>query len=133
MRSISARLTVWYAIAATMTLAVLFVAGYYMLQDHMVKQLDQLNETQFKQLRTALGPKYETLTPEVINDRIRAVTESASTLFYIDMHGPMTNRFFKSNNLHGQSIPDIPGRPISVRITSGLSPFTRCRASSIER
>src|SRR5262249_44513265 len=23
--------------------------------------------------------------------------------------GPMTNRFFKSNNLHGLSIPDIPG------------------------
>src|SRR5260221_12841546 len=25
------------------------------------------------------------------------------------MHGPMTNRFFRSSNLHGQSIPDIPG------------------------
>jgi signal transduction histidine kinase len=108
-KSISARLTVWYAITATVTLAVLFVAGYYMLQDHMVKQLDQLNETQFKQLRTALGPNYQALTPEVINARIRDVTESASTLFYIDMHGPMTNRFFKSSNLHGQSIPDIPG------------------------
>ena len=109
MKSISARLTVWYALAATVTLVCLFVAGYYMLQNHLVRQLDQLNETQFKQLRTALGPNYKTLTPQIINDRIRDTTESASTLFYIDMHGPMTNRFFKSNNLHGQSIPDIPG------------------------
>jgi signal transduction histidine kinase len=108
-KSISARLTVWYALTATATLACLFVAGYYMFQNHMIKQLDLLNETQFKQLRTALGANYKTLTPQVINDRIRDTTESASTLFYIDMHGPMTNRFFKSNNLHGQSIPDIPG------------------------
>jgi two-component system heavy metal sensor histidine kinase CusS len=111
-KSISARLTIWYALTATATLAVLFVVGYYMLQNHMVKQLDQLNETQYKQLRTALGPNYQSLTPEVINDRIRDTTESASTLFYIDMHGPMTNRFFKSSNLHGQSIPDIPGEHV---------------------
>jgi two-component system heavy metal sensor histidine kinase CusS len=109
MTSLSARLAVSYAIAATATLAVLSIAGYFMLHDQMLHQLDQLNETQFKQLRTALGPNYKTLTPQVINERIRDTTESASTLFYIDMHGPMTNRFFKSNNLHGQSIPDIPG------------------------
>lgn len=109
MKSIGARLTVWYALTATATLACLFVVGYFLMQDQLIRQLDQLNETQFKQLRTALGPNYKTLTPEVINDRIRDTTESASTLFYIDMHGPMTNRFFKSSNLHGQAIPDIPG------------------------
>jgi len=108
-KSIGARLTLWYALTATATLAFLFVVGYYMLQTHLINQLDALNETQFKQLRTALGPGYKSLTPQVINERIRDTTESASTLFYIDMHGPMTNRFFKSNNLHGQSIPDIPG------------------------
>ena len=109
MKSISARLTFWYAVAATVTFAVLFVFGYFILRDNMIRQLDQLNETQFKQLNTALGPNYKALTPDVINERIRDTTESASTLFYIDMHGPMTNTFFKSNNLHGQTIPDIPG------------------------
>src|SRR5258708_6358761 len=108
-KSIRARLTFWYAFAATATLACLFIAGHYMLQNHLIRQLDLLNETQFRQLRTALGPNYQSLTPAVINERIRDTTESASTPFYIDMHGPMTNRFFKSNNLHGQSIPDIPG------------------------
>jgi hypothetical protein len=55
-KSIGTRLTVWYAFSATVTLACLFVAGYYMLESHLIRQLDQLNETQFKQLRTALGP-----------------------------------------------------------------------------
>jgi signal transduction histidine kinase len=119
-KSIGARLTAWYALTATATLAFLFVVGYYMLQTHLITQLDLLNETQFKQLRTALGPNYQSLTPLVINERIRDTTESASTLFYIDMHGPMTNRFFKSNNLKGQSIPDIPGERAYTTEVAGI-------------
>jgi signal transduction histidine kinase len=110
MKSIGARITVWYAVTATATLACLFIAGYYLLEDHLIRQLDTINETQFKQLKATLGANYQTLTPATIDQKIRDVTESASALFYIDMHGPMTNRFFRSNNLHGQSIPDIPGK-----------------------
>jgi len=73
--SLSARLAFWYAIAATATFAVLSIAGYFMLHNQMLHQLDQLNETQFKQLHTALGPNYKTLTPQVINERIRDTTE----------------------------------------------------------
>jgi signal transduction histidine kinase len=109
MKSIGSRITVWYAVTATTTLACLFVAGHYLLENQLVHQLDALNEAQFKQLKYTLGPNYKTLTPSTIDDRIREATESASSLFYIDMHGPMTNRFFRSNNLRGQTIPDIPG------------------------
>ena len=110
MKSIGARITVWYAVTATATLACLFIAGYYLLEDHLIRQLDTINETQFKQLTATLGANYATLTPEAIEQKIRDVTESASALFYIDMHGTMNNRFFRSNNLRGQSIPDIPGK-----------------------
>ena len=107
MRSIGARIIVWYAVTLAVTLACLFVAGHYLLERYLVHQLDELNETQFKHLRATLGKDYATLSPTVIADRIREATESASSLFYVDMHGPMTNRFFRSRNLHGQSIPDI--------------------------
>ena len=96
----------------TVTLACLFIAGHYLLERYLVKQLDELNETQFKHLRATLGKDYATLTPPEIDDRIRQATESASSLFYVDMHGPMTNRFFRSRNLHGQSIPDIVGQNV---------------------
>ena len=99
-----------YAGTLTATLACLFIAGHFLLERYLVKQLDELNETQFKHLQATLGRDYATLSPAEINDRIRQTTESASSLFYIDMHGPMTNRFFKSSNLHGQAIPDIAGQ-----------------------
>src|SRR5258706_9723454 len=103
MRSIGTRITLWYAVTLTVTLACLFVAGHYLLERYLARQLDELNETQFKHLRATLGKDYATLTPPEIDDRIRQATESASSLFYVDMHGPMTNRFFKSRNLHGQA------------------------------
>ena len=117
MKSIGARIIVWYAVTATVTLACLFVAGHYLLDRYLLRQLDGLNETQFKHLRNTLGPEYETLTPSTVDDRIREATESMSSLFYIDMHGPMTNRFFKSHNLRGLSIPDIAGlRAYSIEV-----------------
>jgi signal transduction histidine kinase len=109
MKSIGTRITVWYAVTLTVTLACLFIGGHYLLERYLVRQLDELNEAQFKHLRATLGKDYATLTPMEIDDRIRQATESASSLFYVDMHGPMTNRFFKSRNLKGQSIPDIEG------------------------
>ncbi len=109
MKSIGSRITLGYAITLTATLACLFIAGNYLLERYLVKQLDELNEAQFKHLRAALGKDYASLTPQVIDDRIREATESASAMFYTDMHGPMTNRFFRSSNLRGQSIPDIVG------------------------
>jgi two-component system heavy metal sensor histidine kinase CusS len=116
-KSIGARLTFWYAVSATVTLAVLFTVGYFMMQNQLIGQLDLLNEQQFRQLKSHLGPNYATLSPETIDQRIRETTESASSLFFIDMHGPMTNVFFKSTNLKGQSIPDIEGeRAFAVEV-----------------
>src|SRR5438309_6124274 len=104
MKSIGFRITLWYAITLTATLACLFVAGNYLLQRYLVTQLDELNESQFKHLRATLGEDYAKLSPPEIDDRIRQSIESASALFYVDMHGPMTNRFFRSSNLRGLSI-----------------------------
>ena len=94
MKTIGRRIAVWYAVAATLSLACLFAVGHYLLETYLVRQLDSLNETEFIHLKDTLGPNYETLAAASVADRIREVTESASSLFYIDMHGPMTNRFF---------------------------------------
>ena len=40
MRSISTRLAAWYALAATVTLACLFVIGYQLLQSYLIHGLD---------------------------------------------------------------------------------------------
>src|SRR5207245_7531458 len=86
MKSISARLTAWYALTATITVALLFAVGYFLLEKHLIHGLDLLNAAEFEQIKARLGPDYKALSPPVIDERIRETTEYASVLFYIDIH-----------------------------------------------
>ena len=110
MKSIGARLALWYAAAATATLACLFLVGYYLLQGYLIHGLDLLNQSEFEQIKAHLGADYNSLSASVIDERIRETTEYASVLFYIDIHGSDTGTIFFSRNLKGQSIPDIKGK-----------------------
>src|SRR5579863_4240643 len=110
MRSISARLSLWYALTATATLASLFVVGYYLLHGYLIHGLDLLNQAEFEQIKAHLGPDYRALSPAVIDQRIRETTEYASVLFYIDIHGRDSGTIFYSTNLKGRAIPDIKGK-----------------------
>jgi len=109
MKSIGTRIAAWYATAATATLACLFVAGYLLLQKQLVHGLDLLIEAQYREIDTRLGPDYRTLSPESIETRIRELTDYASTLFYIEMHVRGRGVIFRSTNLVGHDIPDVPG------------------------
>ena len=114
MRSIGARLAFWYASAATATLACLFVAGYYLLENHLIKGLDLLNSAQFEQIKARLGNDYASLSPAVIDARIRETTNYASVLFYITIDDPSSavRPIFYSTNLRGQEIPDVKGQRV---------------------
>ena len=59
MKSIGARLALWYAVAATATLACLFVAGFYLLRGYLIHGLDLLNQSEFEQIKARLGPDYK--------------------------------------------------------------------------
>ena len=109
MRSIGARIALWYAGAATATLAVLFVAGYALLERHLLHGLDLLNDSEYQQIDALLGPDYSTLSAPFIEMRIRETTDLASTLFFIDIHRPGVGQVFRSSNLKGAEIPDAAG------------------------
>jgi len=109
MRSLGALISVWYAAAATATLAILFVAGYVLLELHLMHGLDLLNAAQFQEIDARLGPEYSTLSTPFIEMRIRDTTDYASTLFYIEIKKPGAGTVFRSTNLKGNAIPDVKG------------------------
>ena len=122
MRSISTRLAAWYALAATVTLACLFIVGYQLLENYLIHGLDMLNKAEFEQISARLGPNYQALTPEVINQRIRQTTQYASVLFYIDVHNHLRTVFY-SANLRGQPIPDVPHEHLYDGSIPGIGPL----------
>lgn len=123
MRSISTRLAAWYALAATVTLACLFVVGYQLLETYLIHGLDLLNTSEFEQLRARLGPDYRSLSLDVVNQRIRTTTEYASVLFYFDVNIPKRGTVFYSANLHGLAIPDVPKKHRYDASIPGIGPL----------
>lgn len=122
MRSIGARLALWYAAAATATLVCLFVAGYYLLKINLVHGLDLMNRAEFAQISAHLGSDYASLNDRVIDARIRETTDYASVLFFItvdDPHGPVRPIFY-STNLRGLEIPDVPGQRMFNAVLPGV-------------
>jgi hypothetical protein len=114
MNSIGARLALWYAAASSVTLAVLFLAGYFLLEKHLVHGLDLMEAAEFEQIKAHLGPDYEQLDSVTIDKRIRETIDVSSVLFYIDIHRRKSGAIFYSSNLHGAPIPDLPGLQYNV-------------------
>jgi signal transduction histidine kinase len=112
MRSIGVRLTALYALSATATLACLFVIGYRLLETQLIHGLDLLNAAEFEQVRAHLGNEDLLLTPALIDERLRETTEYASVLFYINLQDRITRGLFRSSNLNGAVIPDVPGEHV---------------------
>jgi two-component system heavy metal sensor histidine kinase CusS len=118
MKSIGARITFWFVLSVTLTLACLFTAGYHLLQRYMIHDLDRLNATEFQQIKARLGPDYAALNPSTIDERIRQTTEYASVLFYISIDAPGHGNLFRSKNLAGNPLPDVKGE----RVFNGRMP-----------
>ena len=122
MKSIGTRLALWYAAAATTTLVCVCIAGFYLLRYHLVHGLDQLNRAQFAEISAHLGDDYTTLNAHQIDARIRETTDYASVLFFITIDDPQgsVRPIFYSTNLHGQSIPDVPGKRVYNTFLPGV-------------
>ena len=120
MRSIASRSALWYAASATFTLAMLSVAGFFAMQNGLVRGLDLLNASEFQRIVTRLGPDYAQLTAQEINARIRDTTTSAAVLFYIDIHTEYAGILFRSANLRGNTIPDVAGQQEFNSVVPGV-------------
>lgn len=122
MRSLGARLAFFYALCATLSSAVLFAAGYQLLQSRLVHGLDELNQAEFRQLQVQLGKDYRTLDPARIEQRLHDLSESGAVLFYISIHVPFSGIKYQSPNLEGRIIPDVDGTHAYTVSLAGIGP-----------
>ncbi len=120
MKSIGSRLALWYACVSTATMICLFVAGYYLLNEHLVHGLDLLNAAEFAQIKSDLGSTDGALTPAKIERRMRNTAEVASVFFYVEIHNKDDGVLFSSTNLGGHRLPDVPGKRVFNAVADGI-------------
>lgn len=109
-QSISSRLAIWYALAATITLTCLFVTGYFALQNHVISGLDRLNLSELGQVKAHLVREFSPDDPGFLEKRLRKPTDRTGGLFYIHLKNDVNGMQFFSNNLNGQTLFDPAGK-----------------------
>lgn len=121
MKSIGARLTLWYALSATVSFAILSLVGSRVLEARLIGGLDELNAAEFRQLQAHIGPDYQSLAPALLEQRLANVNSYESVLFYISIENPKRGeKIFNSSNLRGRAIPDVKGKRKFSADASGL-------------
>ena len=124
MRSIGARLTLGYALSATISFALLSIIGGRFLEARLTDGLDELNAAEFRQLQAHIGADYGTVSPELLEKRLTNVNSYESVLFYISIENPKTGeKLFNSENLRGRPIPDVKGKRKFDADAPGLGPL----------
>ena len=104
MRSLGARLMLWYSVISTVTLAALVAVGFYLLNRHMVHSLDLLNLAEFENVKARLGPDHAGLEPDEIDKRMQLGGEDRALAFYIEIREADGRVVFSSRNLSGQQL-----------------------------
>lgn len=112
MKSISTRLAIWYALAATTTLACLFVAGYLLLQQHLIHGLDQLNEAELGQIKGHVFRDYDPQDPGFVERRMRKSSDRTAALYFVEIRNTQTGAIFRSNNLKDRALTGPPNEQI---------------------
>jgi signal transduction histidine kinase len=123
MKSIGARLALWYASVSTLTLVGLFVAGYYLLHEQLVHGLMQLNAAEFEQVRSQLGSGHDGLSPAQASARMLQPAGTAAAPFYVEVLRADGSLLFASPNLNGRRLPDQPARKSYRADMEGLGPL----------
>ena len=124
MKSIGARLTLGYALSATISFAILSMIGGRLLEARLTDGLDELNAAEFRQLQAHIGSDYATVSPGLLEKRLANVNSYESVLFYISIENPRTHeKIFDSENLQGRPIPDVKGKRKFDGDAPGLGPL----------
>ncbi|MDB6165303.1 MAG: cusS [Lacunisphaera sp.] len=104
MRSIGTRLAIWYAVASAVSLAGAAMTGFYLLERHLVRNIDEQNRAEFQQLRAVLRPDFTILDPEPMAERLRNATDSTQTIFFIEAWQRTMGTVFATDNLQNRSM-----------------------------
>lgn len=124
MKSIGARLTLGYALSATISFAILSLIGGRLLEARLTDGLDELNAAEFRQLEAHIGSDYAAVSPALLEKRLANVNSYESVLFYISIENPKSGeKLFNSENLRGRPIPDVKGKRKFDADAPGLGPL----------
>jgi signal transduction histidine kinase len=106
MRTLTFRLTIWYACVVTLTVTAILLAGRFYLEAHLMKGVDFLNDAEFEEIHHRLKSEAVSDDPEAVAEAIRLHTEIDASLFFFQVYDRDGQVVFLSSNMAGHSLPE---------------------------
>ncbi len=105
MRSLTFRLTFWYACVVTATVALVLWIGKIYLEDNLLKGIDFLNDAEFEEVLNRLEQVQAPFDREDLVEALRQHTEIDAAFFFFQVLDPKGQVLFSSSNLGSEVIP----------------------------
>lgn len=109
MKSLSARVTMVFAVLVTCTTALVLFSGGWLLNLQMNEGQRLLNETEVAEIKAMIDPVVA--DGNEVLERVRSHAETEAPLYFFQLFGPGGSIRFRSRNLGTATLPDIPFRP----------------------
>jgi signal transduction histidine kinase len=116
MRSISFRLTIWYAVVVTLTVAGSLLAGRFFMERYLIRGLDLMVDAEFEEVRGRIEATGEDPSREAIVEAIRHHAELDTALYYFQINHNHEEIIFRSANLGGHELPPSLHRSVPTTI-----------------
>jgi signal transduction histidine kinase len=112
MKSLSARLTLWYALVVTLTVAALLLLGRFYLEHNMVSAIDLLNEVEFEEIRSRIDDENSTNSQAALIEAIKEHAELDAALYFFQVGHAHGDVLYKSSNMGPYKLPkEVHGHP----------------------
>lgn len=106
MNTLSSRLTLWYGLAVTLTVAIFLISGRFLLEDSYIEGIDLLNDSEFEEVSPRLLDVPHPITKEAAISAVLDHTEIDAALFYFQIGWSNDEPFFRSSNLGAYYLPE---------------------------
>lgn len=105
MRSLASRMTLFYAVAATLTTAAFMFVGRVLIIESYLKGLDLLNDNEFAEIEPRMKPYAIAGDEGGVIAAIREHTELDASFFFFQVGRSHNDVFFMSSNMGGHTLP----------------------------
>ncbi|MGK0237371.1 MAG: signal transduction histidine kinase [Candidatus Pelagisphaera sp.] len=107
MKSLTSRITIWYALATTITGAGFMFFGGFLVESNYIDGVDFLNDMEFEDIRPLIEAFVEQERDEAVLAAIDAHTKMDARLFFFQIGQSHDDALFISDNLGGVELPHV--------------------------
>jgi signal transduction histidine kinase len=116
MKSLTSRMTIWYALAATITAAGFMFFGSFLVESSYIEGVDFLNDKEFEEIRPRIDKFVAQGNDKAAIEAIKEHTELGAALFFFQVGHSHEDTFFVSDNLGGLELPHIVHRERRITV-----------------